>query len=387
MVEPHGGELIDQTVNREYRHQLKEELNENVVLDLDRAHAQDVRNIANGRYSPLKGFMSRNDYEKVINDMTLEDGTLWPLPITLDVSAETAKKLIPGEKVGLQSPTGAIIAVLDIDDVYKYNKRDTASAIYNTTDRSHPGVQKTLNKGEYLVGGEILTLELDRYNDHDLQPKETRVLFDDKSWNTIVGFQTRNAPHRAHEYIQKSALEHVDGLFVQPKVGFKKDGDYRDDIILASYQRLIENYYPQNRTVLSVLPSRMRYAGPREAVFDAIIRKNQGCTHFIVGRDHAGVQDYYDEFEAQRIFKRIGDIGIKPHFYSYSFYCDVCDGMVSEKTCPHEEQYQIHPSGTRIRDTIRNGNRPSEKMMRPEVAEFLLTSKSPYINRDGWGGN
>jgi sulfate adenylyltransferase len=313
--------------------------------------------------------------------MTLEDGTRWSLPITLDVDAETAGALTPGERIGLESPEGPLVASLNVDDVYKYNKKETAAAIYDTADRQHPGVRKHLEAGDYLIGGDVLALDEFRYNSHDLLPKETRVLFDDRGWETVVGFQTRNAPHRAHEYIQKSALEHADGLLIQPKLGYKKEGDYEDGIILQAYRRLIDNYYVDGSTVLSAFPSQMRYAGPREAIFDAIVRKNQGCTHFVVGRDHAGVQDYYDGFDAHRIFDGIDDISIEPLFYSYSFYCRRCDGMVSEKICPHDVEEQVHPSGTRIRELIQSGNKPPERMMRSEVASFLLDSDSPFVER------
>jgi sulfate adenylyltransferase len=381
MIKPHGGDLVDRVVTGTYADQLRAELDDASVLCLDRAQLQDVINIANGRFSPLTGFMSKNDFRKVVYDMTLEDGTRWSLPITLDVNAETASELTPGERIGLESPGGTLVATLDVDDVYKYNKTETAAAIYGTDERQHPGVRNYFNAGEYLIGGDVRMFDEFRYNDHDLLPKETRVLFSDRDWETVVGFQTRNAPHRAHEYIQKSALEHADGLLIQPKLGYKKAGDYEDDVILQAYRHLVDNYYVDGSAVLSAFPSQMRYAGPREAIFDAIVRKNQGCTHFVVGRDHAGVQDYYDGFDAHRIFDDIEDIGIEPLFYSYSFYCHQCDGMVSEKICPHDDDRQVHPSGTRIRGLIEAGDQPSEKMMRPEVATYLLESDSPFVER------
>lgn len=381
MIEPHDGDLVDRVASDAHAEQLRGELAENVTLRLDQSQLQDVINIANGRFSPLTGFMSRSDFRKVVYDMTLEDGTRWSLPITLDVDAETARDLTPGKKIGLESPDGTLVAALDVDDVYKYNKEETAAAIYETTEREHPGVRNYFEAEEYLVGGDVLACDEHRFNDHDLLPKETRVLFDDLGWETVVGFQTRNAPHRAHEYIQKSALEHADGLLIQPKLGYKKSGDYNDEAILGAYQRLIDNYYIDGSAVLSAFPSQMRYAGPREAIFDAIVRKNQGCTHFVVGRDHAGVQDYYDGFDAHRIFDTIDDIGIEPLFYSYSFYCRKCDGMASEKICPHNDSQQVHPSGTQIRNLIQKGNQPSEQMMRPEVADYLLNTESPFVDR------
>lgn len=382
MIEPHGGRLVDRVATDAHARQLRAEVDNAPTVRLSTTQLQDVINVANGRFSPLTGFMSRSDFQKVVYDMTLEDGTWWSLPITLDIDTDTASELIPGKKAGLESPDGTLVAVIDVTDIYKYNKEKTAAAIYDTTDRDHPGVRQHLNAGEYLVGGDILTLEQHWYNDHDLLPKETRVLFGKRGWDTVAGFQTRNAPHRAHEYIQRSALEHVDGILIQPKLGYKKAGDYADDVILGAYERLMGHYYIDGSAVLSAFPSQMRYAGPREAIFDAIVRKNQGCTHFIVGRDHAGVRDYYGGFEAQHIFDEVGDLGIEPLFYSYSFYCERCDGMASEKVCPHDEGAQVHPSGTRIRTLIEEGTQPPETMMRPEVATYLLDAQTPFV-QDG----
>ncbi|MFB6187207.1 MAG: sulfate adenylyltransferase [Halobacteriaceae archaeon] len=380
MIDPHGGELVDKIVNEDRAEHLQSTISDGPVIELNTAEYQDVINISNGRYSPLKGYMTRNDFLKVVHDMTLEDGTIWPLPIILDVSQETASELNPGEKAGLIDPSGRIIGAIDIDEVYKYNDSDVAEGVFGTDDPEHPGVQALYNRDDFLVGGEILVFDEERYNGVDLFPKETRVLFEHRGWNTVVGFQTRNAPHRAHEYIQKSALELADGLLVQPKLGEKKDGDYRDKIILDAYQSLLQHYYPNDRVSLSVFPSKMNYAGPREAIFDAIVRKNQGCTHFIIGRDHAGVGDYYGGFEAQRIFQEIGDLGITPLFYNYSFYCRECDGMASEKICPHSDEKRVYPSGTKIRNMIQSGSRPSEKIMRPEVTECIMSADTPFID-------
>jgi sulfate adenylyltransferase len=233
---------------------------------------------------------------------------------------------------------------------------------------------------DFLVGGPVSVFEGIRYDGHDLQPIETRVLFRQFGWDTVVGFQTRNAPHRGHEYIQKIALEQVDGLLVQPKLGEKKVGDYTDDVILRTYERLIESYYPDDEVCLSVFPSRMRYAGPREAVFDALVRKNQGCTHFIIGRDHAGVGDYYDPVAAHDVFAEIPDIGIEPMLFEHAFYCHRCDGMGSRRTCPHADDERVYPSGSRIRDLLDGGESPSEKMMRPEIASFIVEAGSPFVD-------
>jgi sulfate adenylyltransferase len=227
--------------------------------------------------------------------------------------------------------------------------------------------------------GDITLFETIRYHGSDLLPAETRVIFEHKNWSTVAGFQTRNAPHRAHEYIQKSALELVDGLLIQPKLGDKKPNDYQDDVIIDAYRTLIENYYPRANVAVSSFPSTMRYAGPGEAVFDAIIRKNQGCTHFIVGRDHAGVGDYYHEIAAQHIFESIPDIGIEVLFYDYAFYCHTCDGMTSEKTCCHDDEKRVHPSGSRIPALVKDGEQPSNELMRPEVADEIMSKESRFV--------
>lgn len=381
MIQPHGGEIVDRTVSEKYAKQLRSDISDGSIIDLNTAAYQDLINISNGRYSPIDGFMTQNDFLKVSHDMMLEDGTIWPLPIFLDIPSETAADLYVGEKAGLRSPTGQLVGVIEIEDIYKYDTSKLAIEIFNTGDKSHPGVQKFYNRDDFLVGGKVYVFNKERYNRTDLHPKETRVLFEQRGWETVVGFQTRNAPHRAHEHIQKSALELTDGILIQPKLGEKKPGDYRDEIILGAYKTLLDSYYPNDRVALSVFPNKMNYAGPREAIFDALIRKNQGCTHFIIGRDHAGVGDYYGEFEAQNEFDKMADIGITPLFYSYSFYCERCDGMTSEKICPHGDDQQVHPSGTRIRSLIRSGTKPSKKIMRPEVAEYIMSMDNTFVNQ------
>ena len=383
MIEPHGGALINRVVGEEHEKQLRSRIAEQPSINLDIAEFQDLCNISNGRYSPLEGFLTQNDFLKVVNDMTLEDGTIWPLPIVLGVSPEKAGELQPGDTVGLNDPSGRLVGSIQIEDIYKYNVADVATSVFGTDDMDHPGVRRFDERAEFLIGGDINVFDVERYNSHDLLPKETRVLFEYRGWETVVGFQTRNAPHRAHEYIQKSGLELTDGLLVQPKLGAKKAGDYRDEIILGAYKQLFQNYYPDDRAALSVFPSRMNYAGPREAIFDALVRKNQGCSHFVIGRDHAGVGNYYGEFEAQEVMQEIGDVGITPLFYDYSFYCSKCDGMTSEKICPHSKDAQIHPSGTKIRNMIQDGSQPSEKIMRPEVAEYVMKSEEPFITGSG----
>jgi sulfate adenylyltransferase len=384
MIEPHGGELVDRVVPDTHAENLQQTVKDGPHIHLDGSRYQEVINIATGRFSPITGFLSRNDFLKVVHDMTLEDGAVWPLPVILDVDAETATELSPSETAGLLAPDGELIGTIDIAEIYKYNGEETAKNVFGTTDRDHPGVANLYDRDDFLVGGPIKLFAEHRYNDHDLLPKESRVLFDHWNWETVVGFQTRNAPHRAHEYIQKSALEHTDGLLVQPKLGNKKEGDYQDDVILGAYEQLMEYYYTDQSIALSVFPSQMRYAGPREAVFDAIVRKNQGCSHFVIGHDHAGVGDYYEGLDAHRIFDEIADIGIQPLFYSYVFFCTHCDNMTSEKLCPHGERKHIYPRGSKIRRAIRNGDGESlsKKIIRPEVRTYVMSNDNPFVGEN-----
>jgi sulfate adenylyltransferase len=382
MLEPHGGRLVDRVLRDRSVSDASRKLEDSPSITLTPPQFQEAVSIATGRLSPLEGFLNKNDFLKVVHDMTLEDGTTWPLPVVLDVDGEAASEIVPGERVRLDRPDGTPVGYIDAEEVYKHNKTETVKHVFGTDDDTHPGVRNYLNRDDFLVGGPITLFSEVRHGDYDLFPKETRVLFNHRNWDSVVGFQTRNAPHRAHEYIQKSALEQVDGLLVQPKIGAKKAGDYTDRTIIDAYGALMEHYYPRENVSLSVFPSKMRYAGPREAIFDALVRKNQGCTHFVVGRDHAGVKDFYDGFDAHTIFDEIDDIGIEPLFYNYSFYCTVCDGMVSQKICPHSDDEQIHPSGSKIREMIRSGTHPSEKMMRPEVADVIMDTEQPFVIAD-----
>ncbi|SDJ34581.1 sulfate adenylyltransferase [Halovenus aranensis] len=380
MIQPHGNALVDRTVDAERSEQLRDGFEDLVTVTLDRNLLFDFQNLAQGVYSPLRGFMGRNDFLKVVNDVTLESGVPWPLPIVLDITTELANEIQPGDRIGLRRPDGQPVGVMDADSVYRYNEAETCHNLFGTTEEDHPGVRTVQDKNPFFVGGPIKAFadELPRNGGYDLTPKETRVLFKKRGWETIVGFQTRNAPHRAHEYLQKSALEHVDGLLIQPKIGEKKPGDYTNNAILNGYEALIEGYYPTDSVALSIFKSRMMYAGPREAVFDSIVRKNYGCTHFIIGRDHAGVGNYYGDFEAQRLFDGIGNVGIEPLYYHYAFYCTECDGIVSEKICPHDSECHIEPSGTELRKLLSDGERPSPELMRPEVADAVLSTDEVF---------
>ena len=381
MIPPHGHTLVDRIVDEDRSDALRDECEDCEVVTLDQNLLYDFDNIARGVYSPLQGFMSRNDYRKVVSDMTLEDGTVWPLPIVLDVSPEKANRIGPGERIALQGPDGDMVGLMDVDSVYRYNADRMCRQLFGTTDDDHPGVATVRAKDAFFVGGPIKAFTGTRTVDDEfaLTPRQTRVLFKRRGWDTVVGFQTRNVPHRAHEYLQKSALEHVDSLLIQPKIGEKKSGDYTNDAILLGYERLIDHYYPDDIVVLTTFQSRMWYAGPREAVFDSIVRKNYGCTHFSIGRDHAGVGDFYEDFEAQRLFTDLGDIGIDPLYYHYAFYCTVCDGIVSEKICPHNASDRLEPSGTELRETLTTGERPPGELMRPEVAERILALDEVFV--------
>jgi len=381
MINPHGNDLVDRLVGSERSAELRASFNGLTTVSLDRNLLFDLANIARGVYSPLRGFMSRNDFLKVVNDLTLESGVAWPLPVVLDVGADLANDIGPGQRVSIRRSDGTPVGVMDVDSVYRYNEAETCRKLFGTTDDDHPGVRTLQSKDPFFVGGPIKAFPdaLPRNGTHDISPKESRVLFKKHGWDSVVGFQTRNVPHRAHEYLQKSALEHVDGLLIQPKIGEKKAGDYTNSAILEGYETLIDSYYPTESVVLTMFKSRMWYAGPREAVFDSIVRKNYGCTHFIVGRDHAGVGNYYGDFEAQRLFDAMGNVGIEPLYYHYAFYCKKCDGIVSEKICPHDSDLHMEPSGTKLRGMLSEGESPPSELMRPEVAETVLMLDEVFV--------
>ncbi|HDJ84089.1 MAG TPA: sulfate adenylyltransferase, partial [Desulfurococcaceae archaeon] len=302
-------------------------------------------------------------------------------PIVLDVDPEEIADVREGDDVVLVY-NGEPIAIMKVEEIYGWDKKEHAKQVYKSTDVNHPGVAKTMQMKELLIGGpiDLIGHVPSRFEKYLLWPEETRILFREKGWRTIVGFQTRNAPQLGHEYVQKAALTFVDGLFVHPLVGWKKKGDFRDEVILAAYEALIKHYYPKDVVVLAILRTAMRYAGPREAIHHAIIRKNFGCTHFIVGRDHAGVGNYYGPYEAWEIFNEFPDLGITPMFIREAFYCKKCGGMVNAKICPHSEEHRLRISGTKIREMLLKGKKPPEYMMRPEVAEAILSFPNPFVD-------
>jgi sulfate adenylyltransferase len=380
MIQPHGGKLVDRVLSGKKRDEALARATRLPRLVIDSELVSDVENIAAGVYSPLEGFLGEADFHGVLAGMRLQNDVPWTVPIVLDTDRETAARLKTGEEVLLAGEDGRPVALLHLQEKYAYDKGETADKVFGTRDPAHPGVAKVLGMKDILLAGPVDLIDVtptpfDRYK---LTPKETRVLFEAKGWRTVVGFQTRNTPHIGHEYVQKAALTFTDGLFINPVIGRKKKGDFKDEVILASYEEAIRHYYLKERTAMAILQMEMRYAGPREAIHHAILRKNFGCTHIIIGRDHAGVGSYYPPFAAQDIFEAFPDLGIAPMFFRSFSYCKKCGSVVNEKICPHPPADHIQFSGTKIRDLLVKGEYPPAELMRPEVAEVIMRFKDPF---------
>ena len=378
---PHGGKLINRILRGKDREMAELKAKELKKIPLSQREISDIEMIAIGALSPLEGFMCKDDYHSVIDTMRLTNGLPWSIPITLSVKQEVADALALKDEVTLVDEKGNPLALMTVEDIYSHDKEKEAIEVYKTDSAEHPGVKYVYDSGPVLLGGKIALFQRPRHQDflqYRLDPVDTRKVFQEKGWKRVVGFQTRNPIHRAHEYIQKSALEIVDGLMVHPLVGATNGDDIPAEVRMRCYEALFENYYPKDRTMLAVFPAAMRYAGPREAIFHAIARKNYGCTHFIVGRDHAGVGNYYGTFDAHYIFDEFedGELGITPMFFDHTFYCKRCQSMASYKTCPHDSGEHIALSGTKVREMLRSGITPPPEFSRPEVAKILIEAMS-----------
>ncbi len=365
LIRPHGGVLVDCTGERPPGLERLER------VSLTPRELSDLDMIACGALSPLTGFMGREDYERVVEEMRLSSGLPWALPVCLAVERPPR-----GDRVALADEGGRMYAVLDVEDVYGYDKEREAERCFLTTDPAHPGVARLYAQRPLYVAGRVTVFERvpQPFPELALDPAETRRVFAQRGWRRVVGFQTRNPIHRAHEYLTKGALETVDGLLIHPLVGETKADDVPAEVRVACYRALLDNYYPADRVVLAAFPAAMRYAGPREAVWHAICRKNYGCSHFIVGRDHAGVGNYYGPYDAQLIFDEFGphELDIEPMFFEHAFWCRACEQMATAKTCPHPASSHVHLSGTKVRELLARGELPPREFSRPEVAEVLI---------------
>jgi sulfate adenylyltransferase len=376
LIAPHGGELVINMAGKEERAELQQRAGSLPQLEIGSRQLADLEMLAIGAYSPLAGFMNRADYLGSVKDMHLSNGLPWSVPITLSVTSEQAATLKEGSQVALVNPHGTLQAVMTIEEKFAYDKQLEASKVYRTTEEAHPGVAVLYRQGDILLGGpvRVVALQHQAFAKYRFSPTQSRQVFAERGWKRVVGFQTRNPVHRAHEYIQKCALETVDGLYLHPLVGDTKGDDIPAHVRMQCYEVLLENYYPADRVILGVLPAAMRYAGPREAIFHALMRKNYGCSHFIVGRDHAGVGNYYGTYDAHYIFAEFdpAKLGITPMFFDHTFFCRACDAMASSKTCPHGSDQHVTLSGTKVRQMLQAGEIPPREFSRPEVAKVLI---------------
>lgn len=372
LILPHGGKLINKYVQK------SEDL---TVFEVSSDIRNDAENIATGVFSPLTGFVGQENFQNVLKEGRLSNGVPWTIPIVLDMEKQIAKQMQDLGDVILSSE-GQEFCLLHVHEIYEYNKQDMAQGVYGTTDTDHPGVSRLFKMKEFLVGGEVEVFQMkegDEIQKFRMHPSDTRSEISKRGWKSVVGFQTRNVPHVAHETLQKAALNIYDGLFLNPLIGKKKIGDFTDDLIIRAYESLINNYFPKDRVLFSTIHTSMRYAGPREAIHHAIMRKNFGCTHFIVGRDHAGVGNYYPPFAAQEIFQKYPDLGIIPVIFPAFYFCKKCMSFANEKTCPHGKESKEELSGTMMRKMVNTGKIPEKHLMRPEIADLILKSDKPFV--------
>jgi len=379
LVPPHGGELRPLLLEGEERKQNLKKANMLPKIHLSSRETSDLIMMAIGAFSPLDGFMGKDNYESVVENMHLLNGILWPIPITLSVTKKQAESLPLESEVALvDDESDETMGIMTIREKFTYDKINEASKVFLTEDEAHPGVAKVYAQKEILLGGPLKALSEGPYpkiyGKKFGRPEETRKIFKKQGWSTVAAFQTRNPIHRSHEYCTKIALEVSDGIFIHPLVGKLKAGDIPADIRMKCYDILLEKYYPKDRVVLKVYPLEMRYGGPREALLHAVFRQNYGCSHLIIGRDHAGVGDYYGPFDAQKIFTEIENdaLYIKPLNIDWTFWCHKCDGMASMKTCPHGKEDRVLISGTKVRELLANGEMLPKEFSRPEVAEILV---------------
>jgi len=374
-INPHGGKLVNRITKKDPAGLFSISINQDM--------ANDVENIADGIFSPLEGFLGQEDFERVISKGRLTNELAWTMPTVLDVDDETAKKMKEAGDVLLKNPQGTGMAILHVEETFSFDKEKMALGVYGTVDTKHPGVEKTHAMKEILVSGKIDLIQRPEETEirkFRMTPSQTRKVFEDSRWKTIVAFQTRNPPHVAHEMLQKTAITTRDGVFINPLVGRKKSGDFVDQVIVKCYETLIKYYYPQNRCKLATLHTEMKYAGPKEAIHHAIMRQNYGCTHIIIGRDHAGVGNYYDPFAAHKIFDYYPDLEITPVFFPAFFYCKKCLTYTNQKACPHDVELREQISGTRLREMIQEGKTPSEFILRPEVSKIILDFDKPFVD-------
>lgn len=378
-IAAHGGTLVHRVVSSEQASKLKSEAASLKRIDLSAKQSCDLEMIGIGAFSPLTGFMGKADFESVCKSMKLTSGDIWPIPILLSVDHADAPEV--GERVALYAPNGVLQAVMTVEEVFAHDKDLEIPSVFRTDDEAHPGVAQVMAEGDTCVAGPVEVIEVcvdpdgpEAFLSHRLTPAQTRAEFARRGWKTVSAFQTRNPIHRAHEYLCKCAQEITDGLLIHPLVGETKKGDIPADVRMECYKTIIENYFVPERTLLSVMPAAMRYAGPREAVLHALVRKNYGVTHFIVGRDHAGVGNYYGTYDAQNIFDELDadNLGIIPLKFEHAAWSHKAQGMVSGKTFPKIEGDQVFLSGTKVREMLAAGERPPVEFSRPEVADVLI---------------